>query len=123
MYLKHAFLLLALTIHLATSDFVCTTTGNFGNILFFSFKCINHRSRPICSNNQFYKKNHEIFGSKVYLVFSYTEEGWVRRGGKGKGVMGTFSFRIVCQNHIPFFLHRSKKQNIRCLKSHFVTFI
>ena len=35
-------------------------------------------------------KNHETFGSKVgvYLVFYVTEEGWVRRGGKGEGGCG-----------------------------------
>ena len=39
--------------------------------------------RPSYSNNQFYVTEEEE---------------------KGKGVVGKFSFRIVCQNHIPFSL-------------------
>ena len=35
------------------------------------------------------------------MFFHVTEEGWVRRGRK-RGIVGKFSFRIVCQNPIPF---------------------
>ena len=39
---------------------------------------------------------------EVIYVFNVTEEGWVRRGGKG--VVGKFPFRFDCQNIIPFSL-------------------
>ena len=43
-------------------------------------------ARPSYSNYHFYKENHKTFGSKlvVYLVFYVTEDGWVRREGKGE---------------------------------------
>ena len=41
---------------------------------------------------------------RLRYIFYVTEEGWVRRGRKGKGVVGKFSFRIVCQDQIPFSL-------------------
>ena len=41
---------------------------------------------------------------RLRYIFNVTEEGWVRRGSKGKGIVGKFSFRIVCQNQIPFSL-------------------
>ena len=38
------------------------------------------------------------------MFFHVTEEGWVRRRGKGEWGCGEISFRIVFQNHIPFSL-------------------
>ena len=44
-----------------------------------------------------------------YILFLHvTDEGWERRGGKGEGGCREISFRIVCQNIIPFSLNMSK---------------
>ena len=50
-------------------------------------------------------KNHETFESKVgvYLVFYVTEEGWVRRGGKGEGGCGEiFLWNCLSEYHSLF---------------------
>ena len=56
------------------------------------------------SNNHSTKKitkPFKVYGDTLFF-FHLTENGWIRRGGKG--VVGKFSFRIVCQNIIPFSL-------------------
>ena len=52
-------------------------------------------------------ENHETLWVRLeyYLFFHVAEEGRVgKKGKKGKGVVGKFSFRIVCQNIIPLSL-------------------
>ena len=53
-------------------------------------------------------ENHETFVSMVgvYLVLCNWRVVGKKGMEKGKGVVGKFSFRIVCQNHIPFSLIR-----------------
>ena len=43
---------------------------------------------------------------RITFFFDVTEGEWVRGEKKGKGVVGKFFFRIVCQNHIPFSLSK-----------------
>ena len=62
-------------------------------------------SRGSYSNNQFYK-NHETFLSMVgvyFVFFHVTEEGWVRRGGKGKvGCGEIFLLELFVRISFPF---------------------
>ena len=49
------------------------------------------------------------WGNGVTCFFSCKWSGVGKKDEKkGKGVMGKFSFRIVCQNHIPFSLNSYK---------------
>ena len=77
MYLKHVFLLLALSIHLANSDFVCTTTGNFGNILLFSFKCTSHTSLSVLTINSTKKFTKPLKVRWGFILFFHI----LKRGG------------------------------------------
>ena len=55
------------------------------------------------SNNQFYIKSRNLL-KYDRIIFCFLMQ--LKREGeeKGKGIVGKFSFKIVCQNIIPLFL-------------------
>ena len=65
-----------------------------------------NQARGSQSNLQFYKKITKPYGvsGDIVCFCHVSEEGWERRGGKGEGGCGEFSFRVVCQNIIPLSL-------------------
>ena len=72
--------------------------------------------RPSNCNNQFNQKNHETFGSwlGVYLdIFHINEEGWVKKGEKGRELWGNFPLELFVRISFPFpclfFPEREKK--------------
>ena len=53
----------------------------------------------------------EVSGGISCFFFHITEEGWVRRGGKGERGYGEIFFGIVCQNIIPLSLDLQNNQS------------
>ena len=52
-----------------------------------------------------------------YILFSHvSEEGWVRRGGKGEGCCGEILKKIVRQNIIPLSLETTNQNTLKSPK-------